>query len=270
MREEYKFLDLNGERVFAAFHHPSQTATKAVVMCCPLGEEKLWSHRVFHSLARELASSGIAAVRFDYRGEGDSDRDFEDTDLETRTIDACLAVDSIRASEPYLTDLTLLGLRFGTCVAARTAALRNDVTRLILWEPVLDGTAYMQSVLRINLMYQMALHRRVVQDRDALAARLHAGESANIEGYELTRPLYDQVVAFTLKDALRGFQGDTLLVQITQGDHPVKEELASSATAIPSARIAVVQEEPFWRETRSFCQRAARLTGVTIGAIRNE
>jgi len=37
-------------------------------------------------------------------------------------------------------------------------------------DPVTDGSAYMQSVLRINLAYQMALHRRVVAGRDELVA----------------------------------------------------------------------------------------------------
>ena len=44
-------------------------------MCHPLGEEKLWAHRVFVSLARDLANAGFVVLRFDCRGEGDSDRD---------------------------------------------------------------------------------------------------------------------------------------------------------------------------------------------------
>ena len=84
MQEEYRFLNLNGERVFAGFTVPHNLRRGPIVMCHPLGEEKLWSHRVFVSFARDLAAAGFAVLRFDFRGEGDSDRDFEETDLETR------------------------------------------------------------------------------------------------------------------------------------------------------------------------------------------
>ena len=164
VHEEYRFLDLNGERVFAGHHRPALPASRAVVMCHPLAEEKLWSHRVFVSFARDLAAAGFAVLRFDFRGEGDSDRPFEQSDFETRIQDACLAVDTVRALNPTVTEVTLLGLRLGASVAAAAAARRSDVARLVLWDPVIDGAAYMQTVLRLNLMFQMAIHQRVVEE----------------------------------------------------------------------------------------------------------
>ncbi len=170
MQEDYQFLDLEGERVFAALHRPTQPPSRAIVMCHPLGEEKLWSHRVFVSFARELAAAGFAVLRFDFRGEGDSDRSFEQTDFESRIGDCNLAVDAVRRMNPSVAEVTLLGLRAGAAVAAAVAARRSDISRLVLWDPVIDGAAYMQTVLRLNLMYQMALHRKVVENREALVA----------------------------------------------------------------------------------------------------
>ena len=105
--EEHRFCDLNGERVFVVHHRPERPAKRAVVMCSPLGEEKLWSHRVFVSLAHDLAAAGFAVLRFDFRGEGDSDRQFEDTDLETRVQDALLAISKVLEWNPSLMDVTL-------------------------------------------------------------------------------------------------------------------------------------------------------------------
>jgi alpha/beta superfamily hydrolase len=265
--EEYRYLCVGGERVFAALHNPSPPSTKAVVMCNPLGEEKLWAHRVFVSLARALSSAGIAALRFDYRGEGDSDREFEQTDLETRVIDTSLSIDALREAHPSVSDITLLGLRFGTCVAATAAARRSDVARLILCDPVLDGAAHMQSVLRLNLTYQMALNGRVVENREALAKRLAEGGTVNIEGYELAPSLYVQTSAFRLQDALRNFEGETVLMQLTQSESPINEELTLIAAANERCRVAAVTEEPFWRETKNFCQRSEALTNVTLSAL---
>ncbi|MEI2787934.1 MAG: hypothetical protein V9E93_03525 [Steroidobacteraceae bacterium] len=52
-------MDLKGERIFAAHHRPAQPASRAIVMCHPLGEEKLWAHRVFVTFARDLAAAGF-------------------------------------------------------------------------------------------------------------------------------------------------------------------------------------------------------------------
>jgi alpha/beta superfamily hydrolase len=84
---DYFYLDLNGECIFAGHYRPNTPASRAVVLCHPLGEEKLWSHRVFVTFARDMAAAGFAGLRFDYRGEGDSARRFEQTDLETRIDD---------------------------------------------------------------------------------------------------------------------------------------------------------------------------------------
>jgi pimeloyl-ACP methyl ester carboxylesterase len=232
-------------------------------MCHPLGEEKLWAHRVFVSFARDLAVTGSAVLRFDFRGEGDSDREFEMTSLETRIEDACLAVDALRALHPSV-KVAMVGLRLGATIALAAAIRRGDVARVVLWDPVVDGGAYMQAVLRLNLMYQMALHRRVVESREALVARLGKDETVNIEGYELARPLFEEVSALHLAGLLPQYTGATLIVQINQDAAPVKPELATLAEGNPRCSVQAIQEQPFWRETRVFCQRSDELTNTTL------
>jgi exosortase A-associated hydrolase 2 len=263
MQEDYFYLNLNGERVFAGHYRPDMPASRAVVLCHPLGEEKLWAHRVFVTFAREMAAAGTAVLRFDYRGEGDSDRPFEQTDLETRVEDASLAVDTVRELNQSVTDVTLLGLRFGAIVAAMTAARRSDVSRLVLWDAILDGGAYMQSVLRLNLMYQMAQHRKVIETRDALVTRMAGGETVNIEGYEMSEQLFRQTCNFQLAEMLSPFRGQALLVQIGQDESPLRPEFAELARTMHGCRAEVVTEEPFWREIKTFYQRAAELTKAT-------
>jgi len=239
-------------------------------MCHPLAEEKLWAHRVFVSFARDLSTAGFDVLRFDFRGEGDSDRDFEQTDFETRIEDAARAIDAVHEMNPSISEVTLLGLRLGASVAAATAARRSDVARLVLWDPVADGSAYMQSVLRLNLMFQMAQHRKVLENRDALVARLAEGETVNIEGYELAQPLFQQVSKFRLADLLPEFSADTLIVQINQGQAPMKPEFAALAETLTRCHVEMVREEPFWKEINAFYQRAPELTRIslrTLGAM---
>jgi len=269
VHEEYYFLDLLGERIFAGHHRPTLPASQAVVMCHPLGEEKLWSHRVFVSLARELAAAGIAVLRFDFRGEGDSDRPFERSDFESRIQDTCLAVDTVRALNPTVDKVTLIGLRLGASVAAAAAARRSDVGRLVLWDPVLDGAAYMQTVLRLNLMFQMAIHQRVVTNREALAAQLAAGGSVNIEGYQLAEPLFAQVSDFRMDQTLQNYAGEIVLVPIIQEEMPAPPGILTLANGLDRCRVEVAREDAFWREIKTFYQRAPELTRITCQSLQN-
>jgi pimeloyl-ACP methyl ester carboxylesterase len=222
---------------------------------------------VFVSLARDLARAGVAALRVDCRGEGDSDREFQGSNLESRVTDVGLAIDSMHAWHPSARDVTLLGLRFGAAVAAATAATRDDVTRLVLWDPVCDGAAYMQSVLRLNLMAQMALHRKVVENRDALVARLEQGGTVNIEGYELALSLFRQASDFRMDATLASYPGEVLVAQVDQGENPVKPEFTALAEGHTHRRVVAVREEPFWKEIRTFYQRAPELTRITLEAL---
>jgi exosortase A-associated hydrolase 2 len=228
------------------------------VLCAPLAEEKLWSHRVFVSFARELAARGFAVLRFDFRGEGDSDRRFEESDLETRLEDTHAAIDELKR-KAGVAKVTLVGLRLGATIAAAAAANCDDVDRLVLWDPVVDGADYMQSVLRMNLMAQMAIHRKVVEDRDALVARLQRNEGVNVEGYELRQPLFEQVSSLKLGDLLAASRVPCQLVSISQKPAAPREEFEALASRLPWMELTTATEEPFWREIRAFYRRAATL-----------
>lgn len=258
MTESAYFLPLGEERLFAFLHRPESAIRGGAVLCAPLAEEKLWSHRVFVSFARELAARGFAVLRFDFRGEGDSDRGFEASDLETRLEDTAAAIDELKR-QTGLPQVTLVGLRLGAAIAAAVAAKRDDVDRLVLWDPVVDGADYMQSVLRTNLMAQMAIHRKVVEDRDALVARLQRGETVNVEGYELSLALFEQVSALKLAEPLTARPLPCQIVSITAKQAPPRAELSLLSAQVPSASLATVAEEPFWREIRAFYRRAPRL-----------
>ncbi|HEU0224615.1 MAG TPA: alpha/beta fold hydrolase [Steroidobacteraceae bacterium] len=258
MTENAYFLPVGGERLFAFLHLPDGKPRAAALLCAPLAEEKLWSHRVFVSFARELAGRGWAVLRFDFRGEGDSDRRFEESDLGTRLEDTAAAIDELKR-RAGLSKVALLGLRLGAMIAAAAAAQRDDVERLVLWDPVVDGADYMQSVLRMNLMAQMAIHRKVVEDRDALVARLQRGEGVNVEGYELRLPLFEQVSGLKLGDLLAASGVSCQLVSISQKPAPVRDELMALSSQLPRLALDSVAEEPFWREIRAFYRGAQRL-----------
>jgi len=263
MTETAYFLPLGDERLFAFLHRPEGPCLSGAVLCAPLAEEKLWSHRVFVSFARELAERGYAVLRFDYRGEGDSDRPFERSDCSSRIADTRAAVDELKRRVPELRRVTLAGLRFGATIAAAAAAGRDDVERLVLWDPVVDGAEYMQTVLRTNLMAQMALHHKVLESREQLIERLDRGETVNVEGYALSASLFREASGLRLGELIAASGHPCQVVSITQRAGPPRPDLAAVAM-LPGVALASAVEEAFWKEIKLFYQRADDLFRVTF------
>ncbi|HET7217704.1 MAG TPA: alpha/beta fold hydrolase, partial [Vicinamibacterales bacterium] len=169
--------------LFGLMHEPAGfRAGVPFVFCHPLCEEKLWAHRVFVSFARELAAAGHPVLRFDYSGNGDSDGDFSTLSLGSIARDVRRAIAMVR-EKTGAPKVHLLGLRFGGLIASLAAEDAADVDRLILWSPVVDGSRYMQELLRVNLTTQLAIHKEVRQDRAALVAVMEQGGSVNVDGY---------------------------------------------------------------------------------------
>lgn len=127
--------------------HPRQGASRneAVVLCNPFGQEYLRAHKSIRRLAINLADLGYPVLRFDYRGTGDSAGDLDGVTADQWVDDIGHAIQEIMdmAAVPKI---ALVGLRLGALLAARAASQFEQVSRLVLWDPIADGAAYVEGI----------------------------------------------------------------------------------------------------------------------------
>jgi exosortase A-associated hydrolase 2 len=265
MTETPLFFSGGGARLFGVLHQPGQAAARpAFVFCHPFGEEKLWAHRAYVTFARELAALGHPVLRFDYRGNGDSDGAFEESSLDTMIADVETALAYLRetVAPPAI---NLLGLRFGATVASLVAERQGDIQDLVLWAPIVDGGRYMQELLRINLTTQMSSYKKIVRDRAALVAEMEAGGTVSVDGYELALPLYAQCSSVKLAAEPKTFAGRCLALQIDRapGAKPLPE-MSELVGRYPNATLVCTQEEPFWKEIARYYGTPASAGTITL------
>jgi len=121
---------------------PAEPCTRGVLIVVGGPQYRVGSHRQFALLARHLAAQGIAAMRFDVRGMGDSggdERDFEGIQDDIRA-----ALDAFAAAVPGMRDIVLWGLCDGASAAALYAPGDARVRGLVLLNPWVrtdDGVA---------------------------------------------------------------------------------------------------------------------------------
>lgn len=252
-----------------AFHH--QAAARpglAFVLSNPFGEEKLWSHRVYVSFARELAARGHPTLRFDYMGTGDSGGALRDSSIDSHIADLQAAIGHLRQQLGPGPRIGVAGLRLGATLAALLADRQPELVTgpLLLWDPIIDGSSYMQEMLRSHLGTQLAVFGRVVEGRDSLRERMARGESINIEGYELAAPLFESCsVRELLPRTARSFAAPALVMQISlPGAERARPDLAELAGSYSRGSLASCTEDAFWREIKPFYGRAPELARVSL------
>jgi exosortase A-associated hydrolase 2 len=258
------FFDSGTRRLFGVLHE-APAGKPVFVFCHAFAEEKLWAHRVLVSFARRLVAEGHAVLRFDCAGSGDSQGRPEETSIRTMIDDTRAAIATAR----QLTGadgVGLLGLRLGATIAALVAEEVSETRELVLWAPVVDGGRYMQELLRANLTTQLAAYREIRWDRAALAARLQAGHSVNVDGYEMAWPLFEQCSALTLGATPMRYHGPCLVAQTTS-PFPDKA-LEACAGAYAEGTLVHAAEHPFWKEIPKFYGRAPQLEAATLAWLR--
>jgi exosortase A-associated hydrolase 1 len=126
-------FDCEGDTLVGVLHAPRRQGHTGVVVVVGGPQYRVGSHRQFTLLARELANQGIAALRFDYRGMGDSDgaaRSFEAVDADIRA-----AIDHMAAELPAVRSIYLWGLCDGASAALMYAPTDERVAGLVLLNP---------------------------------------------------------------------------------------------------------------------------------------
>jgi exosortase A-associated hydrolase 1 len=112
---------------------PDQTISRGVLIVVGGPQYRVGSHRQFTLLARHLAANGVAAMRFDYRGMGDSEGDvktFEEVGDDLRH-----AIDRFFEGVPALRELVIWGLCDAASAAIFYACQDSRVTGLVLLNP---------------------------------------------------------------------------------------------------------------------------------------
>lgn len=261
------FFDGGVNQLFGVMHHAASPRDTGYVFCHPFMEEKLWAHRVFVHMARQLAAKGCSVLRFDCRGNGDSDGEFSTTAMADYLADIGTAIREFRRQEPDIQHVGLLGLRLGASLALQAAQQYGLGGPLILWEPITSGDRYSQEILRSNLAAQMAIHGKVQVTRQQLMESMQNGEPVDVEGYEFSWSVFDSLRQLSLEgEGPIKVQGRSLILQTVKNEkQPLRKDFASLAERLgEQSTVDKVEEESFWREIKTYYGSAPELEQRTL------
>ncbi len=168
----------------------------------------------FKRISRIMAEQGVASLRVDYRGTGDSEGDYTMTTFSTQISDTMAAVDYIKSELKHQVNsksIGILGFSQGGLVGSCTAARDKEVDSLVLW----SATAFPAHD------YEGVLSKQGIKDGLALQNSESITLPFMVEGtylfdVELGKGFFEELFSVDPLAEIRNYNGPIMYVAGTQ------------------------------------------------------
>lgn len=145
-------IENKGQKIFAIVHRPTDVNNApCVVIMHGFASSKHGTNRAHVFLSEKLAENGIASLRFDFRGAGDSEGSLSDISLEDMVSDALVALqhsEQLEGIDPER--IGVFGSSLGGSVAMFSAAQHGNVQAMVVWAPVASGELWYRDFIAQN------------------------------------------------------------------------------------------------------------------------
>ncbi|MEP7311017.1 MAG: alpha/beta hydrolase [Pseudomonadota bacterium] len=212
----------------------------AVLLCNPFGEEAVRAHRVFRVLATQLERAGYPTMRFDFFGTGDSAGLAEEAGVSQWLQDIEMVASELQRLSGAK-HIALVGLRFGATLAARvTHANGLRPLHLVLWDPVVEGAAYLRELAAAHGNYM----------REELGQLLWHGVEVDARGApseSLGTPISSQLAAeIAASDLDAGRIHANFITVINTRDSPQMQALRVQLASVPGLHWSNLVTSDTW------------------------
>lgn len=138
--------------LFGWLHRPPETtADVGLVICAPFGYEAVCTHRTLRHLAIGAALAGVATLRFDYDGDGDSAGSQSDPGRLASWVNSVREAVVELQRQTGVQRICLLGVRLGALLALLAADGLVEICACAAIAPVISGRAYLRELRALSM-----------------------------------------------------------------------------------------------------------------------
>jgi len=227
------------KQLFGCYQKPQERVNRdcAVLICQPMGHEYIYCHRALRQLSTRLANAGFPVLRFDFYGCGDSLGEGEDGTVAQWLRDVSTAIAEVKA-RAGVDRVCLVGVRLGASLAFAAAAQRMDVDSLVLWDPVVLGSVYLDELA--SLQKQAMKHRR-------RQSWTRSGLPTEVIGFPLPTRLRTELEQLDLLTIACGTQSSVLAINTWDSDNVALDHFVR--THRMAFEYRKLQAPKIWRPT---------------------
>ncbi len=188
------YLDVGGEQVYYVWHR-SHAPVAQILLPGHFVTERPFAYALWTRWARCLADRGVSALRFDYRGCGESSGAFANFTVRSWLEDCRVMHDFLKAHAPQL-PLVLGGIGLGGLLSSQLFAEKLG-NAMLLWSPSATGAAALRDTLLRRLAFDMTSSGKPKTWAD-YETSLQNGEPIEGAGYTITAALWREASSMKL------------------------------------------------------------------------
>lgn len=191
-------IENKGQKIFGVLHRPlGVNRAPAVLMCHGFAGNRIGKFRIYVLIAQQLAKAGIATLRIDFRGSGESEGDFSEMTLGGEVSDVIQGLQFLRSQTTLNTEsIGLLGNSFGGAVAVLAAQQDREIKSLALLAPLFDSSLWRSKWELLKTL-----------NEETSARELRRILDGNVPG----KAFYEEFFRLNLEPALHDLQDTPLL-----------------------------------------------------------
>jgi uncharacterized protein len=236
---------------------PAQGLQRGVVVIVGGPQYRVGSHRQFTLLCRHMATQGIASIRFDYHGSGDSEGP-PALGVGGVSDDIRAAIDALLQAAPHVKEVVLWGLCGAASAAAMYAPEDPRVCGLVMLNPwvrteqghakaqlrhyylsKLSDRIFWQRILRFDLNFAASLR--------SFAASVVKASGRKPDPAQTAMPASSAATAAAHSNASDSLP-DQVLAGLKRANLPVLVILSGSADLTANEFRQTVSSSPEWRK----------------------
>ncbi|MFM1868200.1 MAG: hypothetical protein RL591_1608 [Planctomycetota bacterium] len=190
--EEHGFAVVDGARLAYVYHRPRESARLRVIIIGPIGAERERAYRTLVDLSRALTHRGSEVFRYDHRGLGESEGEFDEATIGQWAEDARRVVQHLHAVAPLDRTTVLVGVRVGALIASELFAEGCGDAAVFLGHG--DGQTLLRDASRRALVADLVQGSLATAQSDESSlvspaslfagyAAIAAGREARVDGY---------------------------------------------------------------------------------------
>ena len=185
------------------------------------------------SISGLCVENGIAVIKFDFNGHGESDGDFSEMNPYSELLDASKIIDYARHLD-FVTDIYIVGHSMGSVIGGMSAGLYRDaVKKLVLLAPAVG----MKKDAELGNYFGQSYDAYNIPDFFPVTSEKR-GISGNLSGFFFraarTLPVYE---------VTSEFKGETLIIHGTNDEAVSFEGANGYKEFMPNAEIWIIEGE---------------------------
>ena len=131
MKMEKVSFESEGQKIAGVLHLPDAKNPPCVIASHGLLSSK--ESEKYVALGEQMSTEGIAMLRFDFRGIGESEGKLEDDSVSRRVVDLGFAIGFVRSYPEMGNRIGLIGSSLGGYVSLIGASMEKEIRAVVIW-----------------------------------------------------------------------------------------------------------------------------------------